>query len=181
MVLAQIPTWVVGGLVAVFLLVSVVLILTVLIQRPMGGGLSGAFGSGAGSGQTAFGAKTGDVLTIVTIVVFSIWLLGAIGLNFATRPPEAPTEPQISSTDQPAEDVPAGTPETPAGVQGGERQPAETPGNVEPEGAGESPPAGEAGGDETGGEETDAGEDAPPPDDAGGGAGEDEGGDGGSR
>src|SRR5690606_36556084 len=51
-------------LVVLFLFVCVVLILTILIQRPAGGGLSGAFGSGAGSGQTAFGAKTGDALTI---------------------------------------------------------------------------------------------------------------------
>lgn len=100
LVLALSP-YVVGGLVVAFLAISIVLILTVLIQRPTGGGLSGAFGSGAGSGQTAFGAKTGDVLTMVTIVVFGVWLLGAIGLNFATRPPEAPVDPSIQSTGDP--------------------------------------------------------------------------------
>ncbi len=69
--------------------VCVLMILVVLIQRPQGGGLSGAFGAGgggAGAGQTAFGTKTGDVLTYATIAVFVLYLLVAIGLNFATRP-----------------------------------------------------------------------------------------------
>jgi len=83
-------TWATSLLIAAFILISVVMILFVLIQRPQGGGLSGAFGSGAGSGQTAFGTKTGDVLTGSTVTVFVIWLLFAIGLNFATRPQEAP-------------------------------------------------------------------------------------------
>ena len=113
LVLALSP-YVVGGLVVLFLAVSVILILTVLIQRPTGGGLSGAFGSGAGSGQTAFGAKTGDVLTMVTIVVFGVWLLGAIGLNFATRPPEAPVDNAIEATGSPEGSAAA------AGENGGE-------------------------------------------------------------
>ena len=64
------------------------LILIILIQKPQGGGLSGAFGGGAaqGSGQTVFGARTGDALTIGTISVFVLYLLVAIGLNYAIRP-----------------------------------------------------------------------------------------------
>ncbi|MEM8756960.1 MAG: preprotein translocase subunit SecG [Planctomycetota bacterium] len=69
-----------------FLIICVVMILIVLIQRPQGGGLSGAFGSGAGSGQTAFGAKTGDALTYATIGIFVLFLIAAVGLNFAARP-----------------------------------------------------------------------------------------------
>jgi preprotein translocase subunit SecG len=84
--LAQVPMWVTGLLIALFLFVSVLMMLVVLIQRPAGGGLSGAFGSGAGSGQTAFGAKTGDALTMATIAVFVLYLLFAIALNFAARP-----------------------------------------------------------------------------------------------
>lgn len=91
--------WVVGPLVALFLFVCVVLILTVLIQRPQGGGLSGAFGSSAGSGQTAFGAKTGDALTIATIAMFVVYVLFAIGLNYAVRPSAAaPAGPAATST-----------------------------------------------------------------------------------
>ena len=73
---------------------SIAMILLVLIQRPQGGGLSGAFGAGGGSGgagQTAFGTKTGDVLTGATITIFVLFLVTAIVLNFATRPPK-PTD-----------------------------------------------------------------------------------------
>jgi preprotein translocase subunit SecG len=90
LLLAQIPTWMTGILIALFLFVCLLMILVVLIQRPAGGGLSGAFGSGAGSGQTAFGAKTGDALTIATVAVFFLYLLFAVGLNFAARPGDGP-------------------------------------------------------------------------------------------
>ena len=86
LVLAQIPGWLTAILAALFLFFCVLLILAVLIQRPTGGGLSGAFGSGAGSGQTAFGAKTGDALTYATITIFTIYILFAVGLNYASRP-----------------------------------------------------------------------------------------------
>ncbi|TVQ33572.1 MAG: preprotein translocase subunit SecG [Phycisphaeraceae bacterium] len=74
-------------LVVLFVLVCIMLILTVLIQRPQGGGLGGAFGgAGAGSGQTAFGAKTGDALTIGTIGIFILYLITAVVLNYAIAP-----------------------------------------------------------------------------------------------
>src|SRR5829696_8358066 len=62
-----------------FLTVCVFMILLVLIQKGRGGGLASAFG-GAG-GNTAFGSKTGDVLTWATSVVFGIFLVLAITLN----------------------------------------------------------------------------------------------------
>ncbi len=55
------------------LLTSLFLILVVLVQRGRGGGLTGALG-GAG-GQSAFGAKAGDVFTKITIVVAVFWIL----------------------------------------------------------------------------------------------------------
>jgi preprotein translocase subunit SecG len=63
----------------VFIIVCLFLILLVLIQKGRGGGLASAFG-GAG-GNTAFGSKTGDVLTWATSVVFGIFLVLAIILN----------------------------------------------------------------------------------------------------
>src|SRR5258705_7609511 len=92
------PTWLVGILVMLFVVVSMLLILTILIQRPQGGGLSGAFGSGAGSGQTAFGAKTGDALTIATIGMFALWVVFAVILNFTVRPAEAIAAPGPAAT-----------------------------------------------------------------------------------
>src|SRR5438045_8550336 len=65
--------------VSLLVVVCLFLVLLVLIQKGRGGGLSGAFG-GAG-GNTAFGAKTGDVLTWATSVVFGIFLVLAITLN----------------------------------------------------------------------------------------------------
>src|SRR5436305_5218756 len=56
-----------------FIIVCLFLILLILIQKGRGGGLASAFG-GAG-GNTAFGSKTGDVLTWATSIVFGIFLL----------------------------------------------------------------------------------------------------------
>lgn len=91
-------------LVGLFLVIAFAMILLVLIQRPQGGGLSGAFGAGGGggAGQTAFGTKTGDVLTGATITIFMLFLIFAIVLNFATRP-QVPVAsmPGISTPAQP--------------------------------------------------------------------------------
>jgi preprotein translocase subunit SecG len=67
----------------IFIIVCLFLILLVLIQKGRGGGLASAFG-GAG-GNTAFGSKTGDVLTWATSVVFGIFLVLAIVLNLLTN------------------------------------------------------------------------------------------------
>lgn len=102
-VLAQMNPIVINLLVGAFLLISIVMVLIVLIQRPQGGGLGGAFGAGGGggggggAGQTAFGTKTGDVLTGGTIAIFVLFIIFAIVLNFATRPPEAQSAQPILS------------------------------------------------------------------------------------
>ncbi len=94
--------WMVGLATVGFLLICLLLVLIVLIQRPQGGGLSGAFGAGggAGSGQTAFGAKTGDALTIATVSVFVLFLVGAVLLNFAIRPSEEGEPAQQTASEQ---------------------------------------------------------------------------------
>ena len=66
-----------------FIIVCLFMILLVLIQKGRGGGLASAFG-GAG-GNTAFGSKTGDVLTWATSVVFGIFLVLAITLNLVAN------------------------------------------------------------------------------------------------
>src|SRR5687767_5318237 len=74
----------IGITIGLFILVSVFLILLILIQKGRGGGLASAFG-GAG-GNTAFGSKTGDVLTWATSIVFGVFLVLAVALNIvATR------------------------------------------------------------------------------------------------
>jgi len=89
-----------------FCLVCVLLILVILLQRGRGGGLSGAFG-GAG-GHSAFGAKTGDVFTWVTVGFVALYLLLAVIGNYAFRPvtwqPVGGTEVQTTQPVTPAED-----------------------------------------------------------------------------
>jgi protein translocase SecG subunit len=107
-----------GLLVVVFIVTCAALILVVLIQRPQGGGLSGAFGGGSGSGQTAFGAKVGDVLTYATIAIFILFLLTAIGLTYAIRPSDQPAQaPGAVGGQTPAEQVPTEAPPTDPTVQ----------------------------------------------------------------
>jgi len=76
-------------LLSLFVLVCVIMMGLVLIQKGRGGGLAGAFG-GAG-GHTAFGSKTGDVLTWATSIIFGVFLLMAVGLNLMTDNNASPT------------------------------------------------------------------------------------------
>lgn len=86
-------------LATLFALVCLFMMLVILIQKPKGGGLSGAFGGAGGSADAAFGSKTGDVLTVVTVSCFVLFLLLAMGLQWAIRP-EA--EAQAAVRSQPA-------------------------------------------------------------------------------
>src|SRR3954464_15618313 len=72
-----------GLFITLFVLVSVLLIMIILIQKGRGGGLVSAFGGGGGN--TAFGSKTGDVLTWTTSIVFGVFLLLAIALNLISN------------------------------------------------------------------------------------------------
>lgn len=132
---------VVGLLTVGFLACSVLLILTVLIQRPQGGGLSGAFGAGAGSGETAFGARTGDALTIATISFFVLWLAVAVGLVLVMSGKSAvpPGTNAVSNAPPAQPNTTGGTPaetETPAGNTPTETPAGDTPAETP---AGDSP------------------------------------------
>jgi preprotein translocase subunit SecG len=119
----------------IFVLICLVLIGVILLQKGRGGGLSGAFG-GAG-GHTAFGAKTGDFLTWTTVVMATAFLLLAVLMNFAYRPPkvvaQTPPGDQTATTQPVAPPAEAATPTT---------EPAE--GMPAPVGPGEEPPAEQA-------------------------------------
>ncbi|MFA6134501.1 MAG: preprotein translocase subunit SecG [Phycisphaerae bacterium] len=81
-----------GGL---FVVICLLLIVVVLLQKGRGGGLGAAFG---GAGSSAFGTKTGDVLTWVTIILTGVFLLLASINVLAFRPP-SPTvaRPEVSA------------------------------------------------------------------------------------
>lgn len=106
--------------VVLFVIVSVLMILIVLMQRPQGGGLSGAFGASSdGAGQTAFGAKTGDALTLATVTIFILFLGFAVALNYTMRPDDGQVIPTADGVDE-EESGAAGT-TTPANAPEGLR------------------------------------------------------------
>jgi preprotein translocase subunit SecG len=81
MILASFVTTI---LTIVIVTVCVLLIGLVLLQKNRGAGLSGAFG-GVG-GHSAFGTKTGDMLTWVTVGLAAVFLLLAVVANYVFVP-----------------------------------------------------------------------------------------------
>ncbi len=64
---------------------SCFMILLILVQRGKGGGLTGALG-GMG-GQSAFGAKAGDVFTRITVITAIVWITLCMITIAAYNPP----------------------------------------------------------------------------------------------
>lgn len=90
-------------LTVLFIIVSAVLVLIVLVQRPQGGGLAGAFGgAGGGSTDTVFGGRVGDALTAMTVVAFLTYVTLAIVLNVMDPTPSQAVAVEPSATTQPA-------------------------------------------------------------------------------
>ena len=105
-----------------YVLVCLVLMLVVLIQQGKGGDLAAAFGGG--SSQAAFGARTGaTLLTKVTWVTASLFVIGALALSIlgqrgpgsvvgsapmprpaATQPAPAPATPPATPAPAPSQD-----------------------------------------------------------------------------
>ncbi len=126
-------------LTVLFIIVSVAMVLIILVQRPSGGGLAGAFGGAGGGGtDTVFGGRVGDALTWATIVAFVLYLLLAVSLN---RVDIAPTATAAAPARALVEgEAPAGAPaegetgdagtatEPGAGETTGEDNPDSTPG-----------------------------------------------------
>lgn len=108
-----------GLFITLFVIVSLLLILIVLIQKGRGGGLASAFGGGGGN--TAFGSKTGDVLTWATSVIFGVFLVLAIVLNLMARPATTvaagprggnPQQPVQTPVPTPTQNIPTTRPAT---------------------------------------------------------------------
>jgi preprotein translocase subunit SecG len=78
----------------VFIVVSAAMVLIILVQRPQGGGLAGAFGGAGASGtETVFGGRVGDALTVMTVIAFVLYLVLAVGLNLMDTTTPAPATP----------------------------------------------------------------------------------------
>ena len=65
-----------------FVVNAVLLILLVLIQNDEGGGLGGMFGGGS---NTAFGSRSGNVLTRATTVLGSLFLIISLSLAIMSK------------------------------------------------------------------------------------------------
>ena len=95
-----------GLFITLFIIISIFLILLVLIQKGRGGGLASAFGGGGGN--TAFGSKTGDVLTWATSIVFGIFLILSMGTVRVADSINSQRKAMLGQTNQ------TSTPATPA-------------------------------------------------------------------
>jgi preprotein translocase subunit SecG len=96
--------------------VSLFLILSVIVQKPRGGGLAGAFSGGAGAqADSAFGAQASNVAVTATIAAFVIFLLLAIAINLMlggaeTSPVTPAIEPLATKTTNSFETTNTATP-----------------------------------------------------------------------
>jgi preprotein translocase subunit SecG len=99
-----------------FMLVCLILVLLILIQKGRGGGLASAFGGGGGN--TAFGSKTGDVLTWATSIVFGVFLVLAIGLNLLANNFNPRAKPAVVPLPVPGAPAQGGSAATPPAEQG---------------------------------------------------------------
>jgi len=136
--------------------VSLLVIGLVLLQKNRGSGLSGAFG-GVG-GHSAFGTKTGDFLTWITVGLVGLFLLLNVVANYAFEPEKldrtkaAPTPADTTSEtippasgDAPATGTPTPVSTTPVPVSTTPSPaPATTPPAETPAAPAATPPAGES-------------------------------------
>jgi preprotein translocase subunit SecG len=67
-----------------FVIIAVLLILLVLIQNEEGDSLGGIFAGGSGS---AFGSRSGNVLTRTTSILGALFLIISLGLALVNRSP----------------------------------------------------------------------------------------------
>ena len=67
-----------------FVIVAILLILLVLIQNEEGDSLGGIFAGGSGS---AFGSRSGNVLTRATTILGALFLIISLGLALLNRTP----------------------------------------------------------------------------------------------
>ena len=71
-------------LLVVFVIIAVLLILLVLVQNEEGDSLGGIFAGGSGS---AFGSRSGNILTRATTILGSLFLIISLGLALLNRTP----------------------------------------------------------------------------------------------
>ncbi len=111
-------------LAVIFIIVCALMVVLVLLQKGRGGGLASAFG-GAG-GQSAFGSKTGDTFTKITIGFAVIFLVLAVLVSkFYTPSATIQEAPQQISQPLTSQDVGVAPTEETASAEIATETPAE--------------------------------------------------------
>ncbi|MCL2381163.1 MAG: preprotein translocase subunit SecG [Treponema sp.] len=72
------------ALLVFFVILAILLVLLVLVQNDEGSGMGGIFAGGSGS---AFGSRSGNILTKTTTVLGSLFLIISLGLALMNRTP----------------------------------------------------------------------------------------------
>ena len=72
-------------LLVIFIISAILLIVIVLLQDDQGEGIGGLFGGGS---STAFGSRSGNVLTKFTSILGAIFLVCSFGLAWVNKSPE---------------------------------------------------------------------------------------------
>lgn len=117
-------SWLRGVVTIVFAVICLFLIVIILLQKGRGGGLAGAFG-GAG-GHSAFGAKTGDVFTWITVgLTFLFFVMAVVGnYVFVPDPLTTPAPPVIEQQATEDNASPSGESAQPDSAGGTSSQPS---------------------------------------------------------
>jgi preprotein translocase subunit SecG len=104
---------VIGIVLLVILIISaILLVLVILVQDDQGEGIGGIFGGGS---NTAFGSRSGNVLTRFTAILATMFLVCCFGLAWINRTPNAGNivskarEEALSTTEQQKWYLPATT------------------------------------------------------------------------
>jgi preprotein translocase subunit SecG len=73
-------------LLVIFAIAALLMILVIMLQDDQGEGIGGLFGGGSSS---AFGSRSGNVLTRFTSILAGIFIVGAFALAWLNRTPES--------------------------------------------------------------------------------------------
>ena len=73
-------------LLVIFALAALLMILVIMLQDDQGEGIGGLFGGGSAS---AFGPRSGNILTRFTSILGAIFIVGAFALAWLNRTPES--------------------------------------------------------------------------------------------
>ena len=145
------------GIVLILILIvsAVLLVLVVLVQDEQGEGIGGIFGGGS---NTAFGSRSGNVLTRFTAVLAAVFLICCFGVAWINRTPSAGNvigkarQQALGATEQqswwvqttpsaPGEAAAPGGASKPAGASGSGAAPSAPGGVSTPGGGGNAPSA----------------------------------------